>query len=114
MYHYVSEVCAVWQLESRLSCLQQSPKCTFIRYTRLCRLSTFDWEPSQSSQTKVQRATDSSFTLVGVHQCGILMDVGMMTGCLAAYVSTTSANTCGSTKVALSTATVVRGNISSD
>ena len=45
------------------------------------------WSPPQSSQTKDGRATDSCLALVGVHQCGVLMEV---LGWLAAYVSTTS------------------------
>ena len=44
---------------------------------------------------KDRRATDSCFALIRAHQCGVLMDV---LGWLVAYVSATSANTCGFNK----------------
>ena len=50
------------------------------------------WSPPQSSQTKDGRATDSCFTLLGAHQCGVLMEA---LGWLAAYISTTKYRTCG-------------------
>ena len=47
---------------------------------------------SPQSSNKNGRATDSCFTLIGAHQCGVLMVDGWMTGCFCIHPKL---NTCG-------------------